>query len=304
MRAETLTEKLFFTTCYLRAASTEMRWTGTGFFYQVETTRGAATFLVTNKHVLGTANRVDFLMIGADSAGAPQVGRPVEVTLTIGPEDWFGHADPSVDVAIMPFWPVLAQMKERGSSPFLISVTPDLCLGSASPPLETDALETVTFFGYPQGLFDSANFLPIARRGTTATPIEVDYEGRPAFLIDASVFPGSSGSPVFLADIGMYRSRAGDTHIGSRIGCLGVLAAVHTRRLEGSVEVVPTSLVARFDEPIDLGIVFKATCFETLAREVLIDLGFVLSPMGLLPDSEENAQSEGGQAGENSHDSG
>jgi hypothetical protein len=44
--------------------------------------------------------------------------------------------------------------------------------------------------------------LPISprffRRGMTATPPQLDYCGRPTFLIDASVFGGSSGSPVFL----------------------------------------------------------------------------------------------------------
>lgn len=53
-------------------------------------------------------------------------------------------------------------------------------------------------FGYPRGFYDRLNLLPVARRAITATPISVDYEGRPEFLMDASVFPGSSGSPVFV----------------------------------------------------------------------------------------------------------
>ena len=40
--------------------------------------------------------------------------------------------------------------------------------------------------------------MPILRRGTTATPIALNFEGRPEFLIDAAVYPGSSGSPVFV----------------------------------------------------------------------------------------------------------
>ncbi|MFT3756084.1 MAG: hypothetical protein QM769_09065 [Pseudoxanthomonas sp.] len=61
-----------------------------------------------------------------------------------------------------------------------------------------DAAESVTFISYPNGVWDSKNLLPVARRGTTASPIEVDFEGTPRFLIDASVFGGSSGSPAFI----------------------------------------------------------------------------------------------------------
>ena len=67
-------------------------------------------------------------------------------------------------------------------------------------------IEDVLFVGYPNGMFDKANNLPVARRGITATPATVDYGGRPVFLIDASVFPGSSGSPVFLYNVGGWRS--------------------------------------------------------------------------------------------------
>lgn len=67
---------------------------------------------------------------------------------------------------------------------------------------QMDAIEPITFIGYPNGIWDSTNLLPVARRGTTASPIEVDFEGSPRFLIDASVFGGSSGSPVFILNQG------------------------------------------------------------------------------------------------------
>ena len=179
-----------------------------------------------------------------------------------------GHPDPAVDVGVMPIAQVLQQMQTAGAPAFFRSVSPEICL-SAVREQELDAIEEVTFIGYPSGLYDTKNYLPILRTGTTATPIGVDYEGAPAFLIDASVFPGSSGSPVFIANRGTYLTRQGSVVVGARVICLGVLAAVHTRQVEGSVDVLPTRLVAAFDEPIDLGVVYKARCIDECVALVL-----------------------------------
>lgn len=65
--------------------------------------------------------------------------------------------------------------------------------------------QTVMFVGYPTGFFDQKNFLPILRSGTIASIPSVDFNGRPQILIDAQVFPGSSGSPVFVAVNGQYK---------------------------------------------------------------------------------------------------
>jgi hypothetical protein len=78
----------------------------------------------------------------------------------------------------------------------------------------------VTFIGYPNGIWDSKNLLPVVMRGTTASPIEVDFEGTPRFLIDASVFGGSSGSPVFILNQGTYSMKDGGVAVGSRFTSL------------------------------------------------------------------------------------
>ena len=132
-----------------------------------------------------------------------------------------------------------------------------------------DAIEPVTFVGYPNGVWDSKNLLPVARRGTTASPIEVDFEGTPCFLIDASVFGGSSGSPVFILNQGSFATNEGGIVIGSRFLFVGVIAAVFFRtHLNQIIPVpIPTQVqpMAQQQEMIDLGIVFKArTVVETI----------------------------------------
>ncbi|MDD3976477.1 MAG: serine protease [Candidatus ainarchaeum sp.] len=56
----------------------------------------------------------------------------------------------------------------------------------------------VLFIGYPSLFYDKKNFLPVMRSGTIASIPSVDFNGEPSILLDAQVFPGSSGSPVFI----------------------------------------------------------------------------------------------------------
>jgi len=140
-----------------------------------------------------------------------------------------------------------------------------------------DAIEPVTFIGYPNGIWDSKNFLPVARRGSTASPIQVDFEGTPRFLIDASVFGGSSGSPVFLFNQGMFTDKSGDTSIASRLLFVGVVAAVFFRTQFNQIVAVPiptqTQPMARQQEMIDLGIVFKARTVVEAIEAFLVAKG-------------------------------
>jgi hypothetical protein len=132
-----------------------------------------------------------------------------------------------------------------------------------------DALEEVVFIGYPNGIWDEINFLPITRRGTTATPMAVNFGGKKQFVIDASVFPGSSGSPVFLFNKGMYSDRQGNPNFGNRIAFVGILASVFFRQDYNEIQLIPAPTanvaVAVGQQMIDLGVVFKAeTVVETI----------------------------------------
>lgn len=294
MDVKTAADQLFFVTVYLSARSAEgHNWTGTGFVYGVETEKGTAHFLVTNRHVLAGAEELVVRMIKRDGE-LPRLGSGSQVTVNqFNPDYWRGHPDARVDVAVMPLWDVLNKMNEIGATPFFRAVAPEICLG-AETAKELDAIEEVTFVGYPSGLYDSVSLLPVARRGTTATPPVVDYEGLPAFLIDASVFPGSSGSPVFIADKGLRTDRSGNVVLGSpRLLCLGVLAAVHVRAVEGKIVQVPARLEVSFDEPIDLGIVYKASAIEACVDLALEVGGLRRSPGPVtVPDAPTEADRE------------
>ena len=86
------------------------------------------------------------------------------------------------------------------------------------------AIETVIFIGYPsESLLNENNSLSVVRQGITATPIWNEFGGEKAFLIDAGVFPGSCGSPVFIFNEGAYSSK-GNLVVGNRLLFVGVLS--------------------------------------------------------------------------------
>lgn len=282
MRAETLAEQLMFTTVFVQGQCGSSHWIGTGFMYAVGTDAGTAHFLVSNKHVLEEAEILTVRMVKASADGLPMSGATETNILNFTNDKFMGHPDPKVDVAVIPIAPLIEDMHAKGNPPFFKSVSPEWCMTQESS-AEFDAFEDITFIGYPDGIFDTHNFLPIMRSGTTAAPIEIDYQDAPAFLIDASVYPGSSGSPVFILSRGAVVERGGTVNLGtSRVRCLGILAAVHVRQVEGSIAELPARLITTFDEPIGLGIVYKAWTFDEC-----VDL--VLEAEGLRRQAQESA---------------
>jgi len=136
-----------------------------------------------------------------------------------------------------------------------------------------DAIEDIVFIGYPNGIWDSKNFTPIARKGTTATPLNIDYEGQKKFLIDASVFGGSSGSPVFIYNSGVYATKNGPAMTGTKIYFIGVVASVYHKNEFNEIVSIPIPTdnkpMAIGKQMIDLGVVFKSnTIIEVIEQFV------------------------------------
>ncbi|MGL5827350.1 MAG: hypothetical protein ACRCYU_21445 [Nocardioides sp.] len=281
VEVDTQAERLFFTTVLITGEGPGgVRWTGTGFLYsiQVEGFPNRTSVVVSNKHVFQNATALTFRMTRLATNLGPDIGKSVQVTVSGGGvNSWAGHPNSSVDVAVIPMDDVWATMVKAGGEPYMQNFTREDAYSVSGDPM--DALIDVGFIGYPAGLFDTSNFLPIARSGTTATPPYVDYCGEPAFLIDASVFGGSSGSPVYRPGNTFAPNRSGAIVLGDQRAnsyiLMGILAAVHTSQIDGAVvTVLPASTLVRVNEPIDLGIVYRA---ETI--DVCVDL--MLAKQGL-----------------------
>lgn len=258
MRVETIADQLFYSTVLVSCQDdkSDSSWTGTGFLFGYRQNNKLIRFLVSNKHVFKDATRISMRINKGTSAPA---GKSFELEL---PTSFWGHPDADVDVAVIDINEEFRNSKEPCFCRF---ISKDI-IPTEKQIQNLDSLESITFFGCPNGLYDEVNSLPIARTGVTATPPMVDHNGKPVFLIDASVFPGSSGSPVFILNSGSFHE--GHTvYIGDRIYFLGVLAASKIRPFLYNTYSVPASskLKTAVAQYIDLGIVYKAkTVVETI----------------------------------------
>lgn len=279
MQVDTIAEQLLFTTLRIETRSSLGDGTGTGFIFGYTNAESQYSFVVTNKHVVRGAQSgaVQFHEMSGDQ---PVLGAARRIQVDHFEQAWFGHPDPDIDVAIMPLSPLVDSLKKSGFNPYYKSIGNELT-ASAKLISELDALEEVIFIGYPNGIWDSKHFLPVMRKGTTATPIAIDFQGKRQFLVDASVFPGSSGSPVFLYNKGMYSDRKGNTTMGTRLSFLGVIASVFFRQDLNQITLVSENTarkpVAIAREMIDLGIVFKANTVTEAIESLLVQNGVTLA---------------------------
>lgn len=241
-----ITDKLLHSTVRIDCLNAKgQASSGTGFFYNL-TTEGNAMFpvIVTNKHVVAGAARGFFQLTLTDDKGEPIYGHHERIELLDFATGWIEHPDPEVDLAICMFGPVLNQLHAMGKRPFFAQVSEDI-IPDATQLADLNAVEDIMMIGYPNGLWDAKNNLPIVRRGITATPAFREYNGKREFVIDAACFPGSSGSPVFIVNQGfIYQKNGGVAMGGSRVLFLGVLYAGPQITATGKivVQAVPTNV--------------------------------------------------------------
>ncbi len=271
MRTDTIASKLLFTTLRIEADDGRV---GTGVIcsYPVSES-GQGSFLVTNKHVVRDSLRGSITFSVANADGQPLSDHSYKLHCSEKAWLWTGHPDAEVDVAAISITLGVDKIRGEGHNIYYRTISKDIVLTEEQTG-DMDAIEEVWMVGYPNGIYDQVNNLPVVRRGITATPYAVDYEAKPQFLIDASVFPGSSGSPVYLYDpLGMRRRADGVLNFGGapRIFFLGILSSGYYRTNGGLLLAQPTNVVES-SEMLDLGIVYKArTVLETIEHLLLLE---------------------------------
>jgi hypothetical protein len=273
IKPESIFENILFTTVRIEASLPDNSTsTGTGFVFNYEKNDKQYLFVVTNKHVIKNSIKGK-LAFNLSDGEKPILGKVFTINYSNFESQWIGHPQDDIDVAIMPFAPVLNELYNKGVQIFFKSITSDLIPSDKLLREDIDAVEDIVFVGYPNDIYDRRNLLPVVRRGITATPVSIDFEGKPAFLIDASIFPGSSGSPVFLCNIGSYSPKGKGLIAGSRIFFLGIVASVFTRKDLNTIELIeiPTGKIPMVatTQMLDLGIVYKSIVIKELIEEFL-----------------------------------
>jgi hypothetical protein len=271
----TITEQLMYSTARIVGLNSNGApfKTGTGFFYQFPVAAGDprnVPILVTNKHVVEGVAQAEFV-IHTNSTGGLKPDGNGGVRSQFA--DWVPHPNPKVDLCALPVGGVLNQAKA-----FFRALDPSIVPSEAQLE-QLSAVEDVLMIGYPNGLWDAANNYPLIRRGITASHPAVDFEvdGAATTVVDAACFPGSSGSPVILYNVGTYGDKKGNTVIGSRVMLLGVLFSGPLIQADGKIVIrnIPTAVepIAQVNMMMNLGYIVKARELAALGAAVLAKIG-------------------------------
>lgn len=253
---------------------------GTGFLFNFHVgdsdSKVTAPVIVTNKHVVDGATSLHTTVSLMPKGTKEQVREDCTATSvehrTIVWEGFQSavesHPEASIDICAIPIagflGPVLATHELRHA--FL----DESWLPSQEVRQLLRPIETVVMVGYPNGLWDAVNNLPIIRSGLTGSHPLLDWNGQPQFIVDAACFPGSSGSPVFLFEDGMYRSGTNSYSPGTRVCLLGILWGGPLISLEGRIEQrqIPTgtSDVPVINSMMNLGFVHRADALLAIKK--------------------------------------
>lgn len=277
MNPTALSEKLLFATLRLEVEAPGGGRTGTGFLFSHSIERDLILpLLVTNKHVVENGTMLKTQIHRADGNGQPILSQSELITIVNPGQTFISHPNPDVDLCAFCVGPILTQTRAGGTDLFSQPLSSSL-LPTEQKLDDLSAVEDVVMVGYPIGLWDAANNLPLIRRGITASHPRVDFDGKQLGLIDAACFPGSSGSPVLVLNEGTHFAKRGIVIVESRIILLGVLCSVPYYEPDGRIEVrtIPTSPTSVLPVPViqqmvHLGFYVKAKAVQELAELIAL----------------------------------
>lgn len=151
-------------------------------------------------------------------------------------------------------------------------------MGISSIPTEEqwkrfDAMEQVVTAGYPRGLRDEVNNLPVTRSGITATPLAFDFLGEPEFLVDMPCFEGGSGSPVLIVSNTIPTKQTGPYSImgNSLVFLVGIQSRSYRFPTKSNIKYDSETKLegtAVVEIPLNLGVCIKST--QLLAFESIL----------------------------------
>jgi len=240
-------DDLFLNTTKIEIMTTydEYIGTGTGFYFMFNFEEQQIPLLVTNKHVSQAGEKLKFFF-HTDKGILP---------IIVESKDFINHTE--LDLSILLIGAFMNKLEQKNiyiKNKFFSEI--DIPIDKN----KLNTLEDVLMIGYPIGLIDEINKLPLIRKGITASNILKDWNGRSEFLVDLACFPGSSGSPVLIFNEGVFSER-GSLIIGSnRIYLLGILYGGPQFKANGEIKIENISLKpkAEIKIPMNLGIVIKA----------------------------------------------
>lgn len=229
----TIDEKIIGMTTIINSASITYNYTsqGSGFFYS-EIAKEATgpvgenglgwhkvegTWLITNRHVaFPSIEQAD----GTKTETVPDVfvfnmrevknGKIEWVPIRLSKNELLArtklHPDPQVDVVAIKIDDLQIKLVTENTGRKIIGGIQLSNSNMPSPQQPTiEATTDVVICSYPHGFYDKENKFPIIKSGIISSSWGANFNGSPHFLVDAKLFPGSSGGLVISkpADVAM-----------------------------------------------------------------------------------------------------
>lgn len=212
---------------------------GTAFFYKAPLNNGtdsAIILLISNKHVfINPKGRLIVSLNRVKENGEPDLGNIMTFDQVGFEEAYFVHPDPEVDLACINVSSI-TQMNAHYRHLNEIFLKP-IDYEKVAPGSD------VIFVGYPNNRYDIVNNLPLVRKGAIASMPNIDFNGKGQIVIDAQIFEGSSGSPVFVC-------------WDDRYSLLGVVSQTMIRHSQ--LQTLPMNMSSvGVEQTLGLGIVIK-----------------------------------------------
>lgn len=251
--------------------TTDKNSSGTGFFYMfVYSEDTSIPVILTNKHVIEGCNSINVILSKNDyfSTESKFVEKE-EFSLHNLQNRVMNHPNQDIDLCAIIITDMLEELQED-SIEIDISFLKDSNLPKIDDLENLKFAEEVIMIGYPNGISDTFNNLPVFRKGITATHPAINFDGTPHFLIDMTIVPGSSGSPVFLYNSTGYRTKSGDYIFnGERLMFLGINKAVFIADNYGEIKEIqaPTKLVSHSKIGINLGVIISSLEINEIRKE-------------------------------------
>jgi len=245
---------------------------GTGFYYeQRDSSQNVILFLVTNYHVLTGYSPKETNPPKGDNIifyfhkDVKNPGDVKQIKLPLftknGKAIWLRSKEfPHADIAIIPLGVSLYD-------DLIVSVISE---DWAKGDIKVRPTSTITLIGYPYGYYDKKNWLPVWKTGSIASEPDVDFEGKPLFLVDISAFPGMSGSPAFAIAYGAYETIAGPTTVGHVQKFLGIYASMQMLKEEKYLEEIisESKLGLVVSKSLELAYIWKASLIMKIIKEI------------------------------------
>lgn len=153
--------------------------TGTGFYMNfLQKEDSCIPVIVTNKHVVANAKNGRFHVTLATKEGLPDTGKHQQFQFDQFEQRCIKHPNPEVDLAAFLIGPLVNQIQQAGGNLFYVPLQTSL-IPKDEERASYSSMEDVVMIGYPNGIWDAKNNLPVIRRGITATHANVPWNGKP-----------------------------------------------------------------------------------------------------------------------------